>query len=376
MKQIVNVVFHDDVDGVFSAALFLHNHVRGESYRLYPIMSSHRGDKFSEVVSGMKLKDSDLLVVLDYEYHPRANLWVDHHWDRRMGNEPVHNEKIHYDPNAASTAGLVHQIPSTDRPEYSDAFLPLVDMIDQAGYRNVHQIFNDTHPMMIVRAYLEKTFPAEMMYCRLVEMFVRTHFDIKEANFRLKLNASCVHNLRQDVHRAKRDMTIFGGVSVIRQRRPNQFPRYAEFLIRPQTRYAVRMSFIGHDTLYFQISYNKWTDGENNVNIGTMLNQLKYLLKGGGHYNVGGGLLKVNDSEKFLDNLDVNLNKAEPMTEEPEGGMEKYGVDKEADPVEAKAEEMVKTGEAKTIQEARETVLSESKNADSEDKDSVSETTQ
>ena len=136
------------------------------------------------------------------------------------------------------------------------------------------------------------------------------------------------------------------------------------------------MSFIGHDTLYFQISYNKWTDGENNVNIGTMLNQLKYLLKGGGHYNVGGGLLKVNDSEKFLDNLDVNLNKAEPMTEEPEGGMEKYGVDKEADPVEAKAEEMVKTGEAKTIQEARETVLSESKNADSEDKDSVSETTQ
>lgn len=41
--------------------------------------------------------------------------------------------------------------------------------------------------------------------------------------------------------------------------------------------------------------------------------------------------------------------------------MDKYAVDQEHDDVESRAIEMVKTGEAKTIEEAREKTISESK---------------
>ena len=41
--------------------------------------------------------------------------------------------------------------------------------------------------------------------------------------------------------------------------------------------------------------------------------------------------------------------------------MEKYGVDKKSDSFEKKAQEMVKTGEAKTIDEARKNIKKEPK---------------
>lgn len=377
MTGVHHIVFHDDVDGIVSAALYLHNHVGDGSYRLYPIMSSNRGEKFNDIVRDMRLTGSDRLVVLDYESHPRADLWVDHHWDRRMGDEPVHNDKIHYDPSAKSAARLVHDGRPERHPPYNDAFLATVEMIDQAAYRTVEQIFTDTHPLMILRAHLERSFPSEMMKSRVVEMLSRTHFDVKEANYRLKLDASCVRDLKADVYKAKRDMTIFGGISVIHQRRPNQFPRYAEFMIRPETRYAVRVSRIGNRLLYLQIGYNKWFNVRNDVNIGSMLNQMRYLVKGGGHYNVGGGLLKESDEDRFLDDLDITLNGREELPHMKDGDeMEKVGVDREADPVEAKAEEMVKSGEAESLPEARETVLSDSEQPESKDPDSAVRSTQ
>lgn len=369
MAPVHHVVFHDDIDGIVSAAIYLHNHVGEGSYRLYPTMSSNRGDKFNDIVRAMKLKGPDRLVILDYEFHPRADLWVDHHWDKRMGDEPVHNGQIHYDPSAKSAARLVHDGRPNNHPPYNDAFLAMTETIDQAAYKTVEQIFTDTHPLMIMRAYIERSFPSEMMKCRLVEMLSRTHFDVKEANFRLRLDSECVHDLKKDVYRAKRDMVVFGTISVINQRRPNQFPRYAEYLVRPQTRYAVRLSRIGNKLLYLQLGYNKWFQTRNTVNIGAMLSQLKYLVKGGGHYNVGGGLVKEEDSDRLLDDLDILLNGREekPMA----GEMEKVGVDQEADPVESAAQDMVKTGKAESLDEARETVLSDSEEPETKEEDSA-----
>jgi hypothetical protein len=79
-----------------------------------------------------------------------------------------------------------------------------------------------------------------------------------------------------------------------------------------------------------------------------MLSNFKYLISGGGQFNSGGGILNATDSERLLDDLSIHLNKEEPMDE-----MEKVGVDKESDPVESKAEMMVKTGEATDLNDAR-----------------------
>ncbi len=355
MDKVHHVVFHDDIDGIISAAIYLHDQVREDTYRLYPVPSTSRGEKFESMVKAMRLKpESDFLVILDYENHKKSNLWVDHHWSKIMGDEPVINSKIIYNPGIASTARLMHQSlnPNSIIPKsYSYKFLDMVDIIDRADYNTVKQIFNDTHPLMVLRAYIERSFHSEMMFCRIVEMISATHFDFRRALYQLRINKRVISELQKDIERTKKAMVISGNFSVIRQNRPGRYPRYAEFYINPKVKYSVRLSTIPQNKIYFQVGYNKWHDKPNEVDIGRLLSNMKFLIKGGGHYSVGGGIVSENNVERFLDDLCINLNDGESsMTDE----MEKVGVDKENDPIESKAESMVKTGGAKNIDEARE----------------------
>ena len=222
---------------------------------------------------------------------------------------------------------------------------------DLADYNTVKQIFNDTHPLMVLRAYVERSFHSEMMFCRIVEMISATHFDFRRALYQLRINKRVIFELQKDIERTKKAMVISGNFSVIRQSRPGKYPRYAEFYIEPKVKYSVRLSTIPQNKIYFQIGYNKWHDKQNEVDIGRLLSNIKYLIKGGGHYSVGGGIVFEKDTEELLDDLCINLNDGESsMTDE----MEKVGVDKECDPVESQAQSMVKTGESKDINDARE----------------------
>jgi hypothetical protein len=223
-------------------------------------------------------------------------------------------------------------------------------MIDQASYRNVHQIFNDTSPLMILRAYIERVFPSEMMFSRIVEMIAKTHFDFRKAIYQLKLDENVINILRKEAEKTGKFMTVSGNFSVISQKRVNQYPRYSEFYIRPETKYSVRITSTGNKRMYLQIGYNKWSKSPNEINIGKMLSKINYLIAGGGHFGVGGGILNESDTDRLLDDLSIILNKEDPLEEE----IEKVGVDKDADPIEAKAESMIKTGEEKSLNDARE----------------------
>ena len=353
MGKVHHIVFHDDIDGIISAAIYLHDSVDTDVYRLYPVSSTSRGEKLESMVKAMRLKsDTDFLVILDYENHKRSDLWIDHHWSKIMGDEPVINSKIIYDPNIASAASLVKKYlkKRLNTPEYSDGFLQMVDTIDKAGYDTVKQIFNDTHPLMVLRAYIERSFHSDMMFCRIVEMISSTNFDFRRALYQLKISRRVIYDLQKDVEKTKRAMLVSQNLSVIRQSRPGKYPRYAEFYINPDIKYSVRLSTIPQNRIYFQVGYNKWHEKPNEVDIGKMLSSINYLLKGGGHYSVGCGIVSQEKAETLLDDLCINLNDGESsMSDE----MEKVGVDKECDPIESKAESMVKTGDAKNIDDAR-----------------------
>jgi len=365
--KVYHVLFHDDVDGIISAAIFLHKLLESnETYRLYPVSSQSRGEKFESLIKSMKLKETDNLIILDYEYHSKCDLWVDHHFSPTMGNEQVIHDKIVYDPNAKSAASLLlsHGAKYGYVYGYNTEFIETVDMIDKAEYKSVNQIFSDTHPLMILRAYVERTFHSEMMFSRIIEMLANTNFDFRKALYQLKINKKVIWDLQADVKKTSREMVICGNFSIIRQSRPGKFPRYAEFYIKPEIKYSVRLSRISMNKIYFQIGSNKWHQEPNNINIGKMLSGIKYLTKGGGHYSVGGGIVDEDNCEKLIDDLSINLNEGnESMTEE----MEKVGVDKENDPIEAKAEEMVKTGEAKSIDDARKKAVDKSEEKEKTD---------
>ena len=354
---VYHVVFYDDIDGIISAAIFLHKLLESnKTYRLYPASSQSRGDKFESLIKSMKLKDTDILIILDYEYHTRCNLWVDHHFSPTMGNEQVINDKIVYDPNAKSAASLLlsHGTKHGYVYSYNTGFIKTVDMIDKVEFKSVNQIFTDTNPLMILRAYIERTFHSEMMFSRVVEMLAYTSFDFGKALYQLKIDKKkIILDLQAEAAKTSKEMVICGNMSVIRQSRPGKFPKYAEFYIKPEIKYAVRLSRISMNKLYLQIGSNKWHQEPNSINIGKMLSGIKYLTKGGGHYSVGGGVVEEKDCEELIDDLSVMLNNGVEMSEE----MEKVGVDKENDPIESKAEEMVKTGEVKSIDEARKKAL-------------------
>jgi hypothetical protein len=152
--------------------------------------------------------------------------------------------------------------------------------------------------------------------------------------------------------KAKQQMEVYNKISVIRQRRTGQFPRYSEAFIRPDVKYNIRISSIWNKRWHLQVAFNRWHEEKNDLHIGRFLANLNYA-KGGGHYNVGGGFIKEDFIEQFIDDFSKITNNYK------EEDMEKYGVDKENDKIEKKAEDLIKTGAAESIDAAREQAVKE-----------------
>jgi oligoribonuclease NrnB/cAMP/cGMP phosphodiesterase (DHH superfamily) len=366
MGGVYHLFFHDDVDGIIGAALFLKNQVPGR-YRLYPVSSSWRGDKFNYLISSLFIKPGDKRVIIDYQYHKNADVWIDHHFNESFGECEIRNTKMLYNPKSPSAARLVHEYIKSINPsvDYDTSFLFHVDIVDSGAYKSVEQIFRDKSPIMILRAYLERSYPSEMAYCRIVERIAGSNMNIKDALYTLRIGAFYVKDVEQEALKIKNSIVVSNKISFVTQRRKNQFPRYSEYLVLPDVKYAIRLTNIGNNNIYFQVGYNKWQKEPNDVNIGiTVSKMIPIIISGGGHFNVAAGVMKCEMENTFIDEISKLLNHEEV-------DMEKYAVDK-SDPIEQKAESMIKTGSAKNINEARSKastqIQAEEGNARSEDK--------
>lgn len=334
-----HVFFHDDIDGIVSAALYM-NQYKDKKFRLYPVSSVMRGKKFDDFFTQIIKGKNDKKIILDYQYHNDADIWVDHHFNREFGDCIVRSERINYNPKAKSAASIVD-----DFILKNHLLLDLIEdvnMIDSASYKSVEQVFKDTIPIMVLRAYLEQIFPNDMVYCRIVEMINNCNMDISEANYLMRINSYYVKELEKSAMKIKNSMVLSKLISIVRQKRVDQYPRYAEYLTNPEIKYSIRISNIGNN-IRVSVGYNPWHPLKNEFNIGKIIG-FDYVTESGGHFNVGGALIKNEYAERFIDDISKILNE--------EDDMEKYAVDKN-DPVEKKAEELVKTGGAKNIFEAR-----------------------
>jgi len=355
------------VDGIISAAIFLSCNSKSESssndYRLYPVTSVMRGERFNDLFLSVKMRPFDKRIVVDYQYHKDADLWVDHHYDPEFGDCIIKNDKMNYSPKEKCAATLVDEMFERYFSFRSVDTLTTVQMIDSAGYPNVPFIFKDTSPLMVLRAYLEKILPSEMMYCRLVEVIAACNLDVEKALFRMRIESSHVNDLEKLARQIRGSMTVCNKLSIVNQKRSNQFPRYSEYLIRPELKYQLRFTPMGMNKFNFQIGFNNWQSEANQFNIGKMLMAMQgnHIVKGGGHFNVGAGVVMDDNIEGFIDEVSRILNE--------EDVMEKYSVDS-TDSVEQKASELVKEGSAKNIDDARKTAAAQTKPA-TEDSDGV-----
>lgn len=335
-----HIFFHNDIDGIISAALYMHYN-KNQKCRLYPVTSIMRGKKFDDFFTQIVKGKDDKKIILDYQYNKNADLWIDHHFNTELGDCTISSEKINYNPKALSAAGIVDSVLS--KTHLFPDLIEDVDVIDSCSYKSVNEIFKDTKPIMVLNAYIEQMFPNDMVYCRIVEMINSCNLNIFEANYLMRINSYYVKELEKSAMKIKNSIVISKWISIVNQKRENQYPRYSEYLVNPELKYCIRITNIGNGNVKVSIGYNKWHILKNEFNIGKTIG-FDYVQQSGGHFNVGSALMKETYVDRFIDDISKILNK--------EDDLEKYAVDKE-DPVEKKAEELVKTGEVKNISEGR-----------------------
>lgn len=355
-----HIVFPYSIDGIFCSAIYLNKFMKDEdSYKLYPLPKSISSEKMNIAINKIKLNPlNDFLVMFGFRNNKRSDLFISNQYDSTIGYNPVFSNRVIYDPSYKSSSGLMVESINEDSStsnfifEMKDFFIPTINKIEKSEYTSINEIFNSTDPIMLIRAYLERVFHSDMTISRIIEMIVNEDFNLTRCLNQLKIDNRVMNFLKKDALKIKKEIVVHDCLSIVRQSRPGKYPIYSEFFVNPEIKYSVRISSLPQG-VYAQVGYNKWHSEVNDVNIGWMLSDIEYMINGGGTYNVGAGNLNHDDVEKFIDDLCINLSKGVKMPDE----MEKVGVDKEMDKVESKAEAMVKTGEADTIDDARKNII-------------------
>jgi len=362
-NRTVHLFFHDDVDGIVSAAMIMKGFFNDHVYRLYPVKSSMRGEKFDTTIKNLRKEaPEDAIIIVDYQHHADADLWIDHHYNPDLGENELKNGNLFYNSKVKSAARVIYnwfESNSVLKGAVNQHIVDIVDMIDSAGYKDIDYIFSSTEPLMILKAYLERlSIYVDSTYCRIVELIYHYDFDIDKVLFTLNIDNNIIDELRKSANAIGKAMVVNGVMGVTEMNRLYAYPRYSEYFVKPDLMYCIRVVHLGGDRVQMDVGYNKWQDKPCKVHIGKLLGSLEYAISGGGHFTVGGAIIIENDIERFIDDMCVQFNGSEDS-------MEKYSVDK-TDPVEKKSDELIKTGDAKTKADARSKVTSKLEGGDSE----------
>ena len=154
-------------------------------------------------------------------------------------------------------------------------------------------------------AFFELAFPSEMMYCRCVEALVACSMDVGKANKVLNIDDSCVETIERYALKVKDRLEIYGNFSLVRQKMSYKFPRYAESYVMNRVMYNMRITPETNSDFRLELAFNKWSGKKNNLNIGSYCSTSKFIKRGGGHYNVGGGVIEKSRLDDFLDSFSI-----------------------------------------------------------------------
>jgi len=332
------IIFHNDLDGISCAAIFLNMLGKNDKYILHPVKTQIRGEKFERMVD--KFPKDDIIIVLDYQYHKRAHIWIDHHYSEIAPKEP--NKRFINKTNSPSAFAIIS-------PAHPSACM--INMIDGCKYPSVEYIFESDDPAMTLNRFIKNTFPHDMIYCRIAEVLAATNLNFQDTIDILDVNVQeMIDKDQEGCENIKNFMCIHEGViAVTHLIRNNEYPRYSEFYVRKNLDYMIRQVPTGNGKCQVEIGFNPFSRSENTINIGKFMSESKIPLIGGGHQNVGGCTLMESNAEDFISEfLKLLINE--------DGEMEKYAVDP-TDKIEIEAQELVKEGSCKTIDDAREKVV-------------------
>jgi len=299
--MVETIIYHNDTDGVFSAAVYMFYN-RSVDFDLLPIESSSRSD-LPNIIERLSTK----VIVLDYAYDKGAKFWCDHHYSEQFGKGTIETDRMVYDPSSKSNASLLFKYLTMDKDrllkDMSNA-INLVDMVDSAGYSSADYVFMSMDPIMKIKRYIDvfnKPNTTETLN-RLVKLLCRHNFDLDKVCNDLNVDHRKyqVKQLRDVVNLGYKADVEDGIAFYYVESSLVEPPRYSEYFVYDDVKAGVRIRYTDSDVCNVSIGTNPWKSSIGHV--GDFIRSLDYV-KGGGHIGVGGLTIHPSDLDKLKEDI-------------------------------------------------------------------------
>lgn len=312
-------------DGIVSGALtiLLLSKLRGWRF------DSIRGINYDQSGDWVNTHLARHSCVVDFLYHPEAEVWCDHHSTTFLNSELRANFErashgYHwYDEQSRSTARVIWNkcADTLGRAARLEDMVNWADKIDAADYYDVNEALFGSHPALRVSRSL--SIDADSQYC---DFLVRALCDLSlsevAAQNQVKRRVAQANELcREGLTRVRESIHQYGNVALFDVATDNaSVNRYSAFYIHPDAHYSIG-TFRSGDSTTVRVNANPWLLFRS-PNLGEMMRSAAktagLLSAGGGHAQVGSIRLNKeseNAVEKlvayFLQRLQGNLEDAE-----------------------------------------------------------------
>ncbi len=300
-----DVYFHNDFDGWASAAVmlaFLRD--RGDDIERYvplgfDILPQWRDEKFflkHKLFRGRR----NPAIVLDFQYHPGAFFWFDHHptaFQKESWRKKFRPSKFRrYDPSYKSAC---HFTEASLRvgfdwkpPKHFKELTKWLDIIDGAGYGSAKQTLEVKEPALRIDAFIEKNANDNSTRRPLIDLLSRKSLrEIAKDPRVQECAAGARKKIRLGLRFYRKNIKVRGKATFIDLTLAGSGKlRFAPYYLYPKTIYAVRLQ--RSDNLFeVGLSANPWRMREAKIHAGELM--AKY--GGGGHKGAAGAFFKSKE---------------------------------------------------------------------------------
>ena len=304
-----DIFFHNDFDGVASAAVMLaFLRSRGDSIERYTPVEFGIKEKWPTY----PFKNSPIIV--DFPYHPKAVFWFDHHptafmkdeWRKKFRPTKFLNWYPAYDSCCHMVLDVLVKEFGFKPPAHLKELARWLDIIDGAKYKSAKQTIDMKEAAIRLRYYIEEFGVSNKTLKTLVNYLASDSINkIVLKKDVAKGIASLLERRERALAFYKPSLKLIGSVVFDDETKNKVFRlRFAPFYFYPKARYGVTVKR-KRQGYHITVGVNPWRKGELEFNIGEMLRAYG----GGGHKQVGGlEILHSNNAPKILGEILATLN--------------------------------------------------------------------
>jgi nanoRNase/pAp phosphatase (c-di-AMP/oligoRNAs hydrolase) len=176
--------------------------------------------------------------------------------------------------------------------------------IDSARYSSPEEYFKCDNPWLVLRLLTDHDKQAHRT-SRIAELLAANDMDAEIVVDIMGGAVKAIEKFQADIGLVKSAIVENNGVGIIITKHRNDFPRYSEYIMRPDINFSIRVTNTEHGKREIRVGCNIWKP-KTNINIGKIMNDL-FPNNGGGHPGIGGAIVEENEYDSALDKIWAEL---------------------------------------------------------------------